>query len=108
MNRLTRENLHPLWAGLTERVERARETFRQGGSEEAFKAALGRLGYDGTAILIEVECNRPEPAEIIEARVKKLIAGVSGIPRSPLVLEFSGTLVVWQPDGEVKTLRRKP
>lgn len=56
---LTRENLHPLWADLTERVERARQDFRQGGSEEAFKAALRRLGYVGDAILIEVECSRP-------------------------------------------------
>lgn len=64
MNTLTRENLHPLWAALTERTERARQDFRQGGSELAFKAALRRLGFEEMAILIEVECNRPEPMEL--------------------------------------------
>lgn len=59
MNTLTRENLHPLWAGLSERTERARQAFRQGGSADTFKAALRRLGFEEMAILIEVECNRP-------------------------------------------------
>lgn len=63
MNTLTRENLHPLWADLTERIERARQAFRQGGSEDTFKAALRRLGFEEMAILIEVECNRPELTE---------------------------------------------
>lgn len=59
-NSLTRENLHPLWADLTEHTERARQDFRQGGSEQSFKAALRRLGFEEMAILIEVECNRPQ------------------------------------------------
>lgn len=32
----------------------------------------------------------------------------TGVPKLPLVLDIAGTIVVWQPDGEVKTLRRKP
>lgn len=62
-NSLARENIHPLWADLTERTERARQDFRRGGSADDFKAALRRLGFEEMAILIEVECNRPEPNE---------------------------------------------
>lgn len=48
----------------TEAAERARQDFRQDGSEDAFKAALRRLGFEEMAILIEVECNRPVPMEV--------------------------------------------
>lgn len=31
-----------------------------------------------------------------------------GTPPFPLVVDVGDAIVVWQPDGEVKTLRRKP
>lgn len=31
-----------------------------------------------------------------------------GTPRYPAMIVVGAELVVWQPDGEVKTLRRKP
>lgn len=104
MNTLTRENLHPLWSDLTDRTERARQDFRQGGSEDAFKAALRRLGFKEMAILIEVECNRLEPLEMERARIKALVRSIKGIPAEPLFIEVRGSLIVWEPFGEVRTV----
>lgn len=32
----------------------------------------------------------------------------TGLPSANIVLDVGDAIVVWQPDGEVKTLRRKP
>lgn len=103
-NTLTRENLHPIWSDLSERTERSRADFRQGGSEDAFKAALRGLGFEEMALLIEVECNRPMPAEVIEARVRRLVSRVNGIPKEALFIEVRNSLIVWEPFGEVRTV----
>lgn len=56
---LTREEMYPLWARLTAATDAARELFRAGGSEVAFRAKLASLGFDGPGIDTEVDQNRP-------------------------------------------------
>lgn len=59
----TREELFPVWDRLNAAAMRARELFRAGGSEAAFRSELASLGFYGASIDIEVEFNRPPGEE---------------------------------------------